>query len=101
MQTNRLIYSIGFSTINDAQIKRLQKSQGTCKINHSCTSGIKVTIENGKYHVEWQKTHYGHDFELKHIRLQKSDRNCIASKLISGVTPQRLVIKKLFCIKGN
>ncbi|CAH0560267.1 unnamed protein product [Brassicogethes aeneus] len=80
-----------YSTKDEAQMKRLQKCQGSCKMTHSCTSSIKVTSENGKYHIEWQKTHYGHDFEQKHIRLPKPERHCIASKLISGVTTQRIL----------
>ncbi|KAL1510064.1 hypothetical protein ABEB36_004719 [Hypothenemus hampei] len=69
--------------------KRLPKSQGSCKMNVLCTSEIKVIKENGKILVEYQKCHYGHDLEIQHIRLPKSEKQNIASKLVSGITPQR------------
>ena len=34
------------------------------------------------------KTHYGHQSSLGHLRLQKCQREAIASQLAQGITPQ-------------
>lgn len=68
--------------------KRLPKSQGSCKLNRSCTSSIKV-LHGNFFFTTWVKTHYGHSQELQHIRLPKDDRATVASKLMIGVTPSR------------
>lgn len=67
------------------------KSQGSCKVDSSCTSQIKLISNNNNsdLHIQWQKTHYGHSMDLQHIRLLKQDRQVIASKLINGVRPNK------------
>ncbi|KAJ8971502.1 hypothetical protein NQ314_000664 [Rhamnusium bicolor] len=71
-------------------IKKLPKSQGSCKLNKSCVSYIKLVKENGKKIVAvWQKTHYGHENAIQHIRLSRADRNAVASKLAAGVPKER------------
>ncbi|KAJ8969759.1 hypothetical protein NQ314_001596 [Rhamnusium bicolor] len=67
--------------------KKLPKS---CKLNKSCVIYIKLVKENGKEIVAvWQKTHYGHENEIQHIRLNRADRNAVASKLAAGVPKER------------
>lgn len=70
---------------------RAQKSQGFSKMSTSCISFIKAMNENGKLRVEWQQTHYGHQLELQHLRLHKTDKQLIAFKLIEGVPPRKFV----------
>ncbi|KAL1513099.1 hypothetical protein ABEB36_002564 [Hypothenemus hampei] len=60
-------------------------------MNVLCTSEIKLIKENGKILVEYQKCHYGHALEIQHIRLPKSEKQNIASKLVSEITPQRIL----------
>ncbi|XP_031354776.1 uncharacterized protein LOC116179198 isoform X4 [Photinus pyralis] len=74
------------------QYKRLLKSKGSCKMSSYCTSQIKVTKKGGSdILIQWQKTHYGHTFDLKHIRLSIQDREEVALKLISGVTSEKIL----------
>lgn len=71
--------------------KRKLKSQGSCKINGSCTSAI-ITNQNlmlGTLSVIYYKTHYAHEIEVQHIRITRDDHAAIAAKLISGVTIKR------------
>ncbi|KAJ8930774.1 hypothetical protein NQ314_016408 [Rhamnusium bicolor] len=72
---------------NKVANKKLPKS---CKLNKSCVSYIKLVKENGKEIVAvWQKTHYGHENEIQHIRLSRADRNAVASKLAAVVPKER------------
>ncbi|KAJ8929623.1 hypothetical protein NQ314_017665 [Rhamnusium bicolor] len=75
---------------NKVANKKLPKSQGSCKLNKSCISYIKLVKENGKEIVAvWQKKHYGHENEIQHIRLSRADRNAVASKLAACVPKAR------------
>ncbi|KAJ8932031.1 hypothetical protein NQ314_015004 [Rhamnusium bicolor] len=75
---------------NKVANKKLPKSQGSCKLNKSCVSYIKLVKENGKEIVAvWQKMHYGHENEIQHIRLSQADPNAVASKLAAGVPKAR------------
>lgn len=67
--------------------KRKLKSQGLLKINNNCTSSITVTVNNTDDTVQAvvYHTHYGHKAELVHLRIPKSDKQEIASKLSQGV----------------
>ncbi|KAJ8932895.1 hypothetical protein NQ314_014376 [Rhamnusium bicolor] len=77
---------------NKVANKKLPKFQGSCKLNKSCISYIKLVKENGKEIVAvWQKTHYGHENEIQHIRLSRADRNAVASKLAAGVPKARIL----------
>lgn len=70
--------------------QRLLKSQGSCKMNSACTSQLRLLINHGKqFYVRFQKTHYGHNLDLKHLRISKEDKDIIASKLVAGVTKTR------------
>lgn len=70
---------------------RRTKSQGSAKINKSCTSQIKAKINKAKntVNVQYWKTHYGHDYDLQHIRLSKMEKANIAHKLSTGVSMAR------------
>nr|CAH7714871.1 unnamed protein product [Callosobruchus chinensis] len=68
---------------------RTEKGQGSCKLDYSCTSQIKVTQEEIGVVVEWQKVHYGHTQDLRHLRLSKAEKQYIVSKLKKGETPAR------------
>ncbi|KAL1490228.1 hypothetical protein ABEB36_012957 [Hypothenemus hampei] len=70
---------------------RVPKVQGSCKMDSICPSIIKMKNTNDNIIVEWQKIHYGHDDDLKHIRLHKVNKQKIASKLFSGVAPQKIL----------
>ncbi|XP_074037973.1 uncharacterized protein [Leptinotarsa decemlineata] len=76
---------------NSDRRHRLLKSQGSCKINSSCTSEIKVVEENNKILIEWQKVHYGHNLDIQYIRLPKTEKQNIATKITNGVAPQRIL----------
>ena len=62
-------------------------TQGTSKINSHCTASVveKRCTVTGKVTVEICQTHYGHKPTLGHLRLSKSDRMEIASRLSQGV----------------
>ncbi|XP_072385507.1 uncharacterized protein [Diabrotica undecimpunctata] len=73
------------------QYKRNCKSQGLCHMDSLCTSQIKIVSANDKITVNFQKTHYGHEIELGKIRLPKQEREKIASKLLVGIPPKKIV----------
>lgn len=67
--------------------RRKLKSQGILKINNNCTSSITLTIneKEGSVRAVIYHTHYGHEAELVHLRIPKSDKQEITSKLLQGV----------------
>uniref|UniRef100_A0A1Y1M411 C2H2-type domain-containing protein n=2 Tax=Photinus pyralis TaxID=7054 RepID=A0A1Y1M411_PHOPY len=76
------------------QYQRLLKSKGSCKMSSCCTSQIKLIKKGGNdILIQWQKTHYGHTLDLKHVRLSVQDREEVALKLISGVTSEKILEK--------
>ncbi|KAH1021709.1 hypothetical protein HUJ04_011193 [Dendroctonus ponderosae] len=68
---------------------RQLKSQASCKLDSACTSVLKLRHNEKKFYVHFQKTHYGHNLDLQHLRISKHDKGLIASKLIAGVTKTR------------
>ncbi|KAJ8938919.1 hypothetical protein NQ314_011295 [Rhamnusium bicolor] len=60
---------------------------------------LKVRLDNLRRYKEnrkeivavWQKTHYGHENEIQHIRLSRADHNAVASKLAAGVPKERIL----------
>lgn len=67
--------------------RRKLKSQGTDKINNHCTSSITVQEPLNKeldIKVTYCVTHYGHNIDLKHIRLSNAERNYIVERLKQG-----------------
>ncbi|XP_050314961.1 uncharacterized protein LOC126749334 [Anthonomus grandis grandis] len=93
--TEIIYYKCNRSNINKVTIKehrqRNLKSQGTCKLNFTCTSQIKVVYKSNKCSIHWIKTHYNHKAELEHIRLSSRMKNEIAAKLVSGLSDQRVL----------
>lgn len=74
--------------------RRKLKSQGILKINNNCTSSITVTINKNEGTVQAiiHHTHYGHEAELVHLRIPKSDKQEIASKLLQGVKIEDILL---------
>ena len=66
--------------------KHGMKSQGMSKIGFNCPASIKVKLEENSSAVKATicSLHYGHDSELKHLRIYKSERTLIASQLSLG-----------------
>jgi len=80
---------------NASQVRRRKlKSQGILKINNNCTSSITVTINKNEGTVQAiiHHTHYGHEAELVHLRIPKSDKQEIASKLLQGVKIEDILL---------
>ena len=69
------------------------KSQGTSKAVHHCSAYIKAThsITTNKVFVRYNGTHYNHEKQLGHLRIDSQTRNVIASKLQQGVCSQRIL----------
>lgn len=74
--------------------RRKLKSQGILKINNNCTSSITLTINEIESTVQAviYHTHYGHEAELVHLRIPKSDKQEIASKLLQGVKIEDILL---------
>lgn len=74
--------------------RRKLKSQGILKINNNCTSSITLTIDEieGNVKAIVHHTHYGHEAELVHLRIPKSDKQEIASKLLQGVKIEDILL---------
>ena len=83
--------------MNKSRGKHQTKLQGTSKLNAYCTAAIVVTqATKGDKHImqaHIYKTHYGHHSSIGHLRLQKCQREAIASKLAQGITPQHVLDK--------
>ena len=60
--------------------KRRTKSSG--KLQNNCTSTVQVEVCN---------THYGHNINLEHIKLNKRQRHVISAKLSQGVTREKIL----------
>lgn len=56
-------------------------------MNFSCTSQIKLVLNkiNPTLTMTFLKTHHGHDFEIRHLRLTTEERIKVAQKLTIGV----------------
>lgn len=62
--------------------KRQLKSNGTNKMGHTCPSGmIARKSHGGSVQVEFYKTHFGHETELRRIPLHISKREQIAGTI--------------------
>lgn len=73
--------------INQTDRKRTIKTQGSCKLNATCTSTIVMIerINEGDIKVQYFKNHYKHGVNMEHITLNESDKCIIASQLIQGL----------------
>lgn len=79
---------------NVANKKRRTKLQGTSKQDAHCTASIVATQDiDGNIHVSVCKTHYGHQLQLGHMRLQPGQRLNIAGQLAQGVEFQHILDK--------
>ena len=69
------------------------KSQGTAKINASCTAAMVVTQKEQKQDLQVNvcTSHYGHSISMGHIRLKEEDRYLIAAKIAQGVAFERIL----------
>ena len=67
--------------------KRQLNAKGSAKLDNYCTCHIKLEQDQqtGKYCAKYTKTHYGHETEVCHIRLDESVRLSLASKLETGL----------------
>lgn len=72
------------------------KISGSRKINSSCPSSItaKEWTGHGTVEVLFTKTHVGHQLELKHVNLAKSDKNWLASQLALQI-PKKSILDKV------
>ena len=78
------------------------KSQGMSKIGFNCPASIKVKLEENSSTVKASicTLHYGHDGELKHLGIYKSERALIASQLSFGVE-HSLIQTNLYTLYPN
>ena len=72
---------------------RRLKSQGSSKIGGYCTSTLKLTerVDCSELELDVIKTHYGHQMELGHLRISKTDKMLIGCKRKMGVEKQRII----------
>ncbi|KAJ4432882.1 hypothetical protein ANN_21521, partial [Periplaneta americana] len=71
---------------------RQLKSQGSCKIGHSCLATMEVTENlNAEIHVTYFSAHYGHSFDVAHSLLSAEEKSSIAGKLAEGVPLQTVL----------
>ncbi|XP_063217057.1 uncharacterized protein LOC134527942 [Bacillus rossius redtenbacheri] len=71
--------------------KRATKWQGSSKLSHSCISSIAVTANDSGVFASRIKTHYGHERELQHLRLNKHERAVVAKKILMGVSKKEIL----------
>nr|CAB3262830.1 uncharacterized protein LOC100183891 [Phallusia mammillata] len=83
--------------------KKQAKTQGSCKTGVECTASMKVTKwpfkegssnATGQQHqieVEAYLQHYGHNLDLSHIRITKSQKDEIARKLSQGISKYKIL----------
>ncbi|XP_077514102.1 uncharacterized protein LOC144124979 [Amblyomma americanum] len=73
--------------------KRRLKSQGSCKINAHCMATMTTIedLETGVVKVVYQKRHYGHDIDLGHLRLNRVEKQAIATQLAQGTSPDTVL----------
>ncbi|XP_049529014.1 uncharacterized protein LOC119462611 [Dermacentor silvarum] len=63
-----------------------KKQPPSLKCGRRCFAGMTVTKSNTGVNVVFQSKHRGHDFELRHVLLSKTERSAIAAKLQEGVS---------------
>lgn len=83
-----------YQSASQGNRRRKLKAQGILKINNNCTSSITLTINvnEGTVQAIIYHTHYGHEAELVHLRIPKSDKQEIASKLLQGVKIEDILL---------
>ncbi|VEN59296.1 unnamed protein product [Callosobruchus maculatus] len=62
------------------------KTQGSVKIGGFCPASIKLkNNETAGYDVAVVETHVGHDLEIRHLRLNKEEREYLARKIAANI----------------
>lgn len=68
------------------------KVQGTNKINSYCPAEISLKVlKNGLCEVNFQTVHIGHNQDLGHLTLSKSERETIASKIAAKIPFETII----------
>ncbi|XP_072391062.1 uncharacterized protein [Diabrotica undecimpunctata] len=90
-----LYYECNRSNINGYKPNhkiRTEKSGGSIKIKGMCPSRLLCTQrDQGQVSVSYWKTHAGHKEELRTMHLSKAQEKTIVEKLMSGVSPSRIL----------
>lgn len=63
-----------------------KKYPPSLKCGRRCFAGMTVTKSNTEINVVFQSKHRGHDFDIRHLHLSKTERASIAAKLQEGVS---------------
>ena len=75
--------------------KRALKLQGSCKLGEYCSAHIRVreNLKTSRVSVNYLSTHHNHDPEegIAHVRIPESLKMSIASKLMQGVSPDKIL----------
>lgn len=69
------------------------KSQGSCKMNGHCTSQIVVHMKDGKYEIQFHKTHVGHDSMVCNSTIDRKTKRMIYGLLLKGLEPRKILEK--------
>ena len=77
-------------------LKAIKLTQGTCKINRFLTANMKVSEDTvtGKVVVSYCNSHSGHDHDIRHLKISTKTKMCIAAKLQSGMSVDRIFVMK-------
>ncbi|XP_072395870.1 uncharacterized protein [Diabrotica undecimpunctata] len=90
-----LYYECNRSNINGYKPNykiRTEKSGGSIKIKGVCPSRLLCTLrDQGQVSISYWKTHSGHKEELRTMHLSKAQEKTIVEKLMSGVSPSRIL----------
>lgn len=66
--------------------KRRMKVQGSCRTGVHCMATVACTqSKTGVVTVVYQKTHYGHEIDLSHLRLSRAEREVLMGLLSKGL----------------
>lgn len=67
--------------------KRRLKAQGSCRTGVYCMASLVTTVNGntGAVTVVYQKTHYGHEIDLSHIRLSRAEKEVLVGQLSKGL----------------
>ncbi|CAG9860261.1 unnamed protein product [Phyllotreta striolata] len=76
----------------DNDRKRKPKKVGSIKVGNHCTSRIVLTkdLESDSCVATYYETHYGHDNDIKHLRLSDELRKDIANLLLDGKSTKEI-----------
>ena len=80
--------------------KRQLKAQGSCRSGVMCPARIELVKTYGGFKATFYKSHLGHDFAGKHLRISKSDVQKLTVKLSNEVSTSR-ILKDAHDTQGN